>query len=86
MELGNLTSKSLGPRAYQIAEMTKKKKVEKRSLNMELAMMTKVEMIMEEGTADHQCHAITVERKVTSLWIALSLKSLEIMVVMNEAQ
>mgnify|MGYP006121031677 CR=1 FL=1 len=53
---------------------------------MELAMMTKVEMTMEEGTADHQCHAITVERKVTSPWIALSLKSLEIMVVMNEAQ
>ena len=40
-------------------------------------MMTKVETTWEEAAAVHQCHASIVERQVTSLWIALSLKRSE---------
>ena len=45
MEPENPTSKSVVPRAYQIVEMTKKKKVEKESLNIKrrvVMMMTKM--------------------------------------------
>ena len=46
MEIRNPTSKSAEPRAYQNVEMTKRKKVEKKSLNIK----AKVEATMMETT------------------------------------